>query len=319
MKEQITEALNELKETGEADLYMELLQKQEIKEPAFAEAALKQEVYHPAVLYKDASSQVRDQLIAKLDQELSEEEINTLDINGIMVALAAIGDEVVVDAFLRWEQNPPKWREKLYVDPPHYALDGGWCIENGRKRKLTYDVCYALQEQEFCEKEKNVFGGAAKDRCPHCDSKYVDILVLDGTDPRLAFLGINGKIRVKTCISCLVYGGFIFCKFEENGESKVICQEDGYGDLIEDEDMDEESCFVISEEPVSSYHCLEWEGSAIGGVPQYVDDANYAICPECGKRMKHLAQLDEAYTKYGTIYIQICTDCKIAATHYQQS
>lgn len=41
---------------------------------------------------------------------------------------------------------------------------------------------------------------------------------------------------------------------------------------------------------------------------QFVDDASYAICPECGKRMKHFAQLGEEYTGCGTIYVQICPE-----------
>jgi len=50
-----------------------------------------------------------------------------------------------------------------------------------------------------------------------------------------------------------------------------------------------------------------------------VDDANYAVCPNCGKRMCHLAQLGSDWTGCGTEYIQICTDCKIAAVNYQQT
>lgn len=88
--------------------------------------------------------------------------------------------------------------------------------------------------------------------------------------------------------------------------------------MIADEDWGKK-CFTLSKEPVSKYHCSEWEGSAVGGVPQYIDDAAYAVCPECGKRMRHLAQLGEEYTQYGTIYAQICTDCRIIATRYQQS
>lgn len=266
-------------------------------------------------MYKDASAQVRDQLIALLEKEQND----TLNINGILLALAAIGDDTVTTVFQEWEQNPPAWRKKLYVGPAYYAMEGGWCIEDGKKKDLTHDSCYAIHKQESCEKEKNVYGGAAEDRCPHCGSRYIDILVLDGNDSRLAFLGIKGKIKIKTCRSCLPWGGFIFCKYEEDGESKVIYQNEGYGDLIEDEDLDNESCFELSEEPVAKHHCSEWEGSAVGGAPKYVDDANYAVCPECGKRMRHLAQLGGGYTKYGNIYVQICTECKIAATMYQQS
>ena len=67
-------------------------------------------------------------------------------------------------------------------------------------------------------------------------------------------------------------------------------------------------------------YCAQVEGSAIGGKPQWINDAQYAECPECGKRMKHLAQLGSEHIEFdGTIYVQICTDCHIAATCYQQS
>lgn len=315
MTEGVKEALEALIEDQDAELYEELIHEQDIKEPAFAEAALEQGIFHPAILYKDASPEVRDRLIALLE----EEENDTLKINKILLALAVIGDEVVLDTFRKWEENPRPWREKIYVGPAHYALEGGWCIEDGRKKELTEDICFAIQKSESCEKERNVFGGTAEDRCPHCGSKYVDLLVLDGKDPRLAFLGIEGKIKIKTCKACLPWETNIFCKYEEDGESKVVYQENGSGDLIEDEDWDNEKYFVMSEKPVAKHYCSRWEGSAVGGVPEYVDDANYTVCPECGKRMKHLAQLGSEYTGYGNIYVQVCKECKIAATFYQQS
>ena len=243
------------------------------------------------------------------------------EVNKILMALAAIGDDVVVEYFKRWEENPPAWREKLYVGPANYALEGGWSIENGRKKELTYGVSYELVQQENVADSENVLGRPAEDRCPHCDSKYVNIMVIDGAEPRLSFLGIEGKIKIKTCKACLPYGDYIFCKYEENKESKIINHEQGYGDFIEDEDLEwgARKCFVLSKQPVAKHFCSEWEGSAIGGIPTYVDDANYAVCPECGEHMKHLAQLGGKYTGYGNIYVQICTKCKTAATTYQQS
>lgn len=317
MTEQIKEALSALREKKEVDLYEKLIRKQNIKEPAFAEAALEQGIFKPAILYKDASPQVRDKLIALLE----EEENNTLNIDGILLAMAAIGDEVVVEAFKRWEENPPAWRKKLYVGPTSYALEGGWCIEDGVKKMLTYDISYELQEVKECETEQNVYGGESEDKCPHCGSNYVDILVLDGKDPRLAFLGIEGKIKIKTCINCLPWEEYILCKYEEDGESKVIGQESGSGEQIEeDEDWEIEKYFVLSKEPVAKHYCSRWNGSAVGGVPMYVDDAEYVTCPECGKRMRHLAQLDSKFTDYdGNIYVQLCKSCRIAATLYQQS
>ncbi|MBP3610656.1 MAG: hypothetical protein J6J42_10010 [Lachnospiraceae bacterium] len=315
MTEKIKEALNALIENKDTDLYEELMRKEDIQEPAFAEEALKQGIFCPAELYKAASPKVRDNLIELLEGEKN----NTLNINGILLALAAIGDEVVVEAFKKWEENPPAWRSKIYVGPAEYAMESGWCIENGNKKELTHDSCYALQRVQACETNGNVYGGPSKDRCPHCGSKYEEILVLDGKDSRLAFLGIDGTIKIKTCKACLPWEKYIFSKYEENGESRIIYQESGAGRRIEDENWKTEKCFVLSESSVAKHYCSEWEGSAVGGAPKYVDDANYAICPECGKRMRHLAQLGEEYTGYGNIYVQICKECKITATLYQQS
>lgn len=315
MTEKIKEALEAMKADRDAEWYEELIREQDINEPAFAEVAFENEIFRSATLYKDASGQVRDKLIALLEQE----ENDSLKINGILLALAGIGDETVVQSFQKWEQNPPAWREKIYTGPATYAMEGGWCIEDGKKKVLTHDVCYAIEKQENCKAEESVYGGAAEDNCPHCGSSYVNILTLDGRDPRLNFLGIKGKIKIKTCHACLPWEENIFCKYEEDGESKVILQESGCGEFSEDEYFDKEECFVLSKEPVAKYYCSEWKGSAVGGAPKYINDASYPICPECGKRMKHLAQLGEDYTGYGNIYVWVCTDCKIVATMYEQS
>lgn len=317
MSEKVNEALKELIAEKNVDLFEELIRQQDIRESKFAEIALEKGIFRPVTLYENASTQVRDRLIGMLENP----ESSKLNLNGILLALAQIGDNVVVEAFINWEENPPAWREKLYVGPADYALEGGWSIEEGRKKELTYGVSYALCQQENEETTENVYGRPTEDRCPHCGSKYVDIMVVDGTEPKLSFLEIGGKIKIKTCKACLPYGDFIFCKYKENEESKVICHEQGDGDFIEDEELEwgAEKCFVLSEKPVAKHYCSEWDGSAIGGVPTYVNDANYAICPECGEHMKHLAQLDGKYTGYGNIYVQICSKCKIAATTYQQS
>lgn len=320
MKNQILEALNEIKENEDTEIFEDLIREYDFIEPEFARAAFEQRIFCPASLYKDADAKVRDGLIAILDNEEKEDD---LDINGILVALAEIGDDEVVKAFKRWKENPPKWRQTLYVGPETYAMEGNWCIENGEKKSLVFDKCFAiLKVEDSGNIDKNLYGGPSDERCPHCDSQYVNLLKLDGDSEQLKGFGIKGKLTVKTCMSCLPYGDYIFSKYDENGESKIVYHESGDGDEIDDEDqtLAEEHCFVLSEKPVAIRYCSKWEdSSAVGGVPQYIDDANYPACPECGKIMKHLAQLGEEYTQYGNIYVRICQDCKITATNYQQS
>ena len=145
------------------------------------------------------------------------------------------------------------------------------------------------------------------------------MLVIDGKDERLAFLGLHGKIKIKYCDSCLPWEEFLYCKYEEDQESTVIHHTNGCGELCEEEMINKQKPFIISKKPVSNCYCDPFDKCAIGGAPSFVDDAKFASCPNCGKRMKHLAQLGEEWTTCGTEYIQICTDCKIAAVTYQQT
>lgn len=319
MEKEIQEAIEELKVMEDVDLCVELIRTKGIKSPAFAEAALETGIFYPNILYRDASEEVRDRLIHMLEQEENDLKENDLEVNGILMALAAIGDDTVYEYFKKWEENPPAWRKKLYVGPAGYALEGGWCMEDGRKRELTFEECYALEQREDCGEEEYVSGGAAEDKCPYCGSSYENLLVIDGRDKRLAFLGIHGKIKIKCCCSCLPWEDFIYCKYEEDGESTVINRVGGAGGLVDDDSLNRRKPFVISRGRVSKAYCTEFDRCAIGGTPAFVDDAKYAVCPECGKRMKHLAQLGEEWTRCGTEYVQICTDCRIAATMYQQT
>jgi hypothetical protein len=67
---------------------------------------------------------------------------------------------------------------------------------------------------------------------------------------------------------------------------------------------------------------LEVSGSQVGGHPTWIQDAEYPICPECSKHMKFVGQIDcPDFQEYGEgiYYAFVCEECRIAATHYQQT
>ena len=335
LEEQIKNAINKLSESGNADLCEDLIRTQGVKSPAFAQAAFEAGVFRPAILYQDASPEIRDKLIDLLEHEkadqlklyersphgsqLSEDSSNRLKVNNCLVALAMIGDDTVAEYFQKWEESPKAWREALYIGPAAYANEGGWCIEDGKKKSLFFEECYALEKSENAAPEDNMYGGTAPDKCPFCGSSYVNVLVLDGRDERLSFLGINGKIKVKYCEGCLPWTESIFCRYTEDGESTIIQHVGGEDYFAEDEDINDRTPYVLSKKMVPKSYCEEFERSALGGRPAFLDDAKYAICPECGKRMMHLAQLGMELSDCGTHYIQICRDCKIVTALYQQT
>lgn len=315
LEEKIAKAIDQLINSKNSYFCTYLIREKEIKSPEFAKAALKANIFYPSILYQDAAPETRDQLIYLLDQE----QINQSDVNNGLLALAMIGDEKVVEYFKKWEENPPIWRKDLFTGPYGYAMEGNWCIEDGQKKSLIYNTCYAIEQVDTCLPNENIFGGASKDICPYCGSNYINMLVIDGKDERLAFLGLHGKIKIKYCDSCLPWEEFLYCKYEEDQESTVIHHTNGCGEFCEEEMINKQKPFIISKKPVSNHYCDPFDKCAIGGAPSFVDDAKFASCPNCGKRMKHLAQLGEEWTTCGTEYIQICTDCKIAAVTYQQT
>lgn len=318
LKEKIEEAKKELLETEDTYLFEELLQFANINTLEFAEIAFKEEIFKPAILYKDASPQIRDAYIQMLENDEAD------DVNAILIILAVIGDDVVYEAFKRWEKSPKKWRDSLFAGPNTYALEGGWCIDiNNQKRELLYKECYALEVRDDYKEDEIVVGSVTKDKCSGCESSYTNALELDGRDERLKFLGIPGRIKVKHCSSCLPWEEWIFSKYQIDGDSEVINVENmvGAGEYVSDKQFEEvrrDYPLVISKKRVSNEFCSQFFHSAIGGRPSWISDAQYATCPECGNKMKHLAQLSSDDTgEGGNIYIQICTECQVTATCYQ--
>ena len=69
-----------------------------------------------------------------------------------------------------------------------------------------------------------------------------------------------------------------------------------------------------------SYHIVG--SNTIGGFANWVQDWEYRECPECGRKMKYLAQIHWDTIEdcaEGTLFIEICPDCKIITMFHQQT
>lgn len=77
------------------------------------------ELYYPGILYKDASAEVRDQLLEQVEQDSENR-------NHLLLALAWIGDGRIVQQFQQWRQHPPQWAKELFVSPDQYSLEAGF-------------------------------------------------------------------------------------------------------------------------------------------------------------------------------------------------
>lgn len=63
----------------------------------------------------------------------------------ILLAIVCYINSNVVDLFNGWKDNPSKWKNKLFVPPQEYSLEGGWELREEDKRlDLFYKDCYVI-------------------------------------------------------------------------------------------------------------------------------------------------------------------------------
>lgn len=159
----------------------------------------------------------------------------------------------------------------------------------------------------------------------------VDMLVLDGRDERLKFLGLNGILTAACCPNCV---GFLkepaFNRFTLDGGVEIVPSElfDGAGKMdcyVREEDYKAltENSFVLGKTPVPLFYGAACEDvNTIGGFANWVQDWEYTACPHCGKPMKYLAQIQWDTLMdgtEGTLYVEFCPDCQIVSMQHQQT
>ena len=292
----------------------------DINTEKIAHIAFEKRLFYPPELYKDASAQTQEALIALLLDPACK------DANAILCSLATIGSERVREVFYALEKNPLPWRKKLYVDPSIYAECGGWSFDTkGDKIDLIYQDTYALYREKRVDNAIKL-GTKRAGTCSVCGCSLVDILTLDGTDERLAFLGIKGKIKIPICPSCASMCEKILVRYQVDGESTFeMIEPFGDENYMSPKDLEdlENNQLVLSLEKKPLYYgrgCDEL--CTIGGNPVWIQDWQYETCPDCQKKMKLLAALSWDYlfdSMEGTLYVEICTDCSTVVLFHQQT
>jgi hypothetical protein len=288
-------------------------------------AAFENGLLYPGVIYKNASAALRDRMI-----ELLEKTEDTLRANHLLCALAHIGDAEVCRRYGIWTQHPPAWREKLHIDAKQYAQDGGWELDPaGKRRNLYFGTAYPLVSGNRSADKAVQIGKLLEEKCD-CGTPLCEIMRLDLSDERLAFLGKSGVVSVIGCPNCVCWNSAMFCKIRADGSSEVL-KTDGFTPDTSPIPADslreiETNTLVLGKTPVgiwSSAHCFLPSGFCqIGGLPGWVQDFAYLDCPRCGKKMIFFAQLqwDIILDGWeGILYFHICPDCDIAGVNHPQT
>lgn len=306
----------------------------DIHDPRIARAAAAAEIYYPPELYFGAPKDVRDALIAKLDS-LQDNSKNAL--NHLLCSLAWQGDEKTAELFYELYKNPRPWRQKLYVGTEFYAKIGGWSFDRmGERKSLVFDKCLtAVRAKDSAEKNCELansgvdlnadepvrIGRPTGQKCEFCGCEMLDMLRLKAGEPRLAFLNLKRDAIFRccpTCIGSVVY----FCKRGADGELELSYKGEGFTEsYFSQEDMARlcDMKFKLGGEVSPFYGCFGELDTTVGGYPQWVQDAEYLVCPSCGGMMKHLAQIPfgELVQGEGVIYVQICEKCEVLGGCFQ--
>lgn len=302
--------------------FQDLLAYQEINTAALAKIACEREIYSHTELYRNADASVREKLISVLHQPCCK------NAGEVQMALAIIGGQEVQQLFMKLEKSPLPWREDLYVNPSIYAESGGWSFdEKGQRQTLVFDTCYAMHKGNKSQHEALQIGKKRNECCKGCGCQMLDILVLDGKDDRLSFLGIDGTLRVPFCPWCGCFAEESVIRYQLDGTGSYEAEVDPRfaKSKVPSKYIDEiaENNWVLDEKPCPVYRSYgDEEAPTIGGMAKWVQDWMYLTCPDCGKKMRYLFTIPWGCISKGfegSLYFEICTDCQIVKVIHQQT
>ena len=287
-----------------------------------AKAACDKKLYSFPLIYRNAPSDIRDRLIDELLDPDCE------DPGNIQTCLAHIDDDEVLKVFMQLEKDPLPWRKNLHVNPSVYAEAGGWSFdEEGRHQNLIYDMCYSMHMDPDSEDRSVQIGKKRDDTCKVCGGILTDILILNGKDKRLSFLGIDGTLRIPFCTWCGCFTEENIVRYELDGASDYSVTVDPRfkENKLPPKYLDEmdSNRYVLDEGPSLPLRSYGYpQEPAIGGIAEWIQDWTFMRCPDCNKKMKYLASIPwECISDgfEGKLYIEICTDCKVVKLLHQQT
>lgn len=266
--------------------------------------------YWPDEYFEQAGPDVRDELIRRVEAEDGE-------VNSLLVRLANIGDDVVVRRFRDWTENPPRWTQNLYVPVAEYAHEANWELVDGERRSLTFGTVLVLRRGSAA------IVGPGEGACPNCETTLFTAVDL----PDASAYDLPGHVRIRLCPTCVIFSS---ASDEREGRSHYRFDLDGGGmlDVELEDDVESEAAVTVAWEvdPVavaSPWRAGTWDARApvIGGRPSWEQDAEYDECPDCGRTMRHLAwlpmhELTDGGT-WGSVYVQVCTECRVASGSFQ--
>lgn len=282
---------------------------------------------HP--LYLGADADTRDALLRRANDDGPA-------LNGVLCALAWIGDEGVQAAFRAWRDNPPEWRTRLYIPPESYAPQAGWELDTeGNRRDLFYHTAYELtpaSEEDAADSGPVTVVAPLDEHCRWCGRSLTTIFDLDLRDPRLSFLGLEGqKLRLATCEWCSQFTSVYFA-FDLSGGTRWSRHNGELPEILR-KISDEGGTYFESPHRLmlgprrrtpyeANVQGVPLRQSQLGGHPTWIQDVEYPTCPECRRSMLNVGQVateELLGAGEGITYVFLCLNCQLSTTTFQQT
>lgn len=273
---------------------------------------------HLGVLYRGANAAARDILLAMED--------NAENYDGLLKALAWIGDAPVQRQFARWRRSrSQKWKGRIFVKPHEYCYEAGWELTQAdRRRQLYFDESYRLIPAASAPADTPPgpvqIATPRTDVCGHCGNPMTNLFDLDLRDRRLRFLGLKGtRLRIASCTTCWPSG---FSRFDTDGTASWSPESEASSIGPDEFYPLTEGKLVLgprNRTPVEGliFGSRRDTRSYIGGHAKWLNDAWYPRCSGCKQPMMFVGQLDmDDLGGNGNAYSFLCRACRFAATTY---
>jgi len=293
---------------------------------ACLEVMIERRVLWPSLPFRRASTSQRDRLLEQVEMAVATSDVG---LDHALLALAWIGDARVVERFGDWARNRPGWASQLNLAPDRYSHEAGWELDSdGHRRDIFFRSCTALVKGSApsAPESTNRIPAEGEGVCPWCGRALTILVDLVPSDFDLAGLDLPG-LQVVTCDACTAFGT-IFGIIDADGRGRLDPGNVRPSYLPNDLETwpPLPARTLVAAGRRSPHWAANWflptTFSQVGGLPTWIQDFDYPICPGCSRTMKFLAQIahDEIEDHAeGFYYAFVCADCRRTATSYQQS
>ncbi len=283
---------------------------------------LSRKLLWPSSIYRDAPDDVANRLIQQIEAD------DGGNRNHLLLAIAWTRGEPARRAFAKWRNTPPPWANKLNIPPENYRHDAGWTLDAKQQRKDLISLsCHriALATNASAPHLAVSCRTEVEKHFPACGGP-LGWLFDFGNLPDEFFSGdrLVAPRRILCCLHCAAFCPAVFSRYQPDGSA------DWHPATKSEETSNlgggPQSTRELVASPQSPFAAAEpfgiQDATALGGVPMWVQGADYPHCPDCQDVMTFLAQFDNGSMtppEEGIYYAFFCGKCRVAAVNYQQT